>query len=214
MRWSRETLTSPSTWIGVLTVAVTALLFFLLIGLFNSAKAADATLSWTPPTHNTDNTAIPATGPGSLSQYRAEWGTCVSGAFGVKAGEKTQAAPATGTTITGLDPATYCFRVFARNTYGAESPASNVASKIVPAPVPQAPVLAVPVILGMTTTPVYSVARNGTMSTFVGFADVGSPCAGPVLFKYRGKDFREVSREAVKLWGATTLRLAAPCAAG
>jgi hypothetical protein len=72
----------------------------------------------------------------------------------------------------------------------------------------------VPVILGMTTTPVYSVARNGTMSAFVGFADVGSPCTGPVLFTYRSKQFREVPRGAVKLWGATSLRLAAPCAAG
>jgi hypothetical protein len=33
-----------------------------------------------------------------------------------------------------------------------------------------------------------------------------------VLFTYRAKSFREVPRTAVKLWGTTTLRLAAPCA--
>ena len=108
--------------------------------------------------------------------------------------------------------ATHCFRAFARNSYGVESLSSSVVSKTVPPPTPTPPVLAVPVIAGMTVTPVYSVAANGNMSTFVGFTDVGAQCSGPVLFTYRSKSFREVQRSSVKLWGATSLRLAAPCA--
>jgi hypothetical protein len=56
------------------------------------------------------------------------------------------------------------------------------------------------------------VASTGKMSAFVGFADVGTPCSGPVLFTYRAQSFREVPRANVKLWGATSLKLAAPCA--
>jgi hypothetical protein len=188
---------------------------FLLLGLLllaGLANAGDALLSWTPPATNTDGSAIPATGAGSLTGTRVEWGSCSGTAFGTAAGTVTVPAPSTSTTITGLGVATYCFRAFARNTYGSESLASAVVSKIFPAPVPNPPVLAVPVIAGMLQTPVYSVASSGKLGTFVGFADVGTQCTGPVLFTYRSKSFREVPRTSVKLWGSTSLRLAAPCA--
>lgn len=191
--------------------------FVVVLGLAiaSVAHADDLIVSWTNPTHNTTGTAIPASGPGSLTGTRLEWGSCSGTAFGTKAGEVTAPAGATSATIAGVAPAaTYCVRAFSRNTYGAESASSNVASKVVPVPVPNPPVLAVPVIAGMTTTPVYSVTKAGALSAFVGFADVGTPCTGPVLFTYRSKSFREVPRTAVKLWGATSLRLAAPCSAG
>ena len=176
------------------------------------ARAADANLSWTLATQNTDGSTIPASGAGSLTGTRVEWGSCVGTAFGTAAGTVTVPTPATTHTVTGLGVATYCFRAFSRNSYGVESNPSGVVSKIVPAPTPNPPVLAVPVIAGMLQTPVYSVAANGKMSTFVGFVDVGATCSGPVLFTYRSKAFREVPRASVKLWGSTTLRLAAPCA--
>ncbi len=188
--------------------------FGVLILALGSATAADLNVSWTNPTTNTDGSAIPTTGAGSLTGTRVEWGTCSGGAFGTRAGELTAPAGATTAQIANVAPGTWCVRAFSRNTYGSESAASGVASKVVPVPVPNPPVLAVPVIAGMLQTPVYSVASNGKMSTFMGFVDVGSPCSGPVLFSYRGKEFREVPRESVKLWGSTSLRLAAPCAAG
>ena len=188
------------------------LLILGLLLLAGLANAGDALLSWTPPTTNTDGSAIPATGAGSLTGTRVEWGSCSGTAFGTAAGTVTVPTPATSTTITGLGVATYCFRAFARNAYGSESLASAVVNKVFPAPVPNPPVLAVPVIAGMLQTPVYSVASSGKMSAFVGFADVGTQCTGPVLFTYRSKSFREVPRTSVKLWGSTSLRLAAPCA--
>lgn len=193
-------------------LTITALVVLFTVALCSVAHAADAALSWSLATQNTDGSAIPASGAGSLTATRVEWGSCSGTAFGTKAGEVTVPTPATTTTVTGLGVATYCFRAFSRNTYGVESAASLVVSKTVPAPTPNPPVLAVPVIAGMLVTPVYSVTKVGAMSTFVGFTDVGTQCTGLVLFTYRSKSFREVPRASVKLWGSTSLRLAAPCA--
>lgn len=189
---------------------------YVAILLTSSAFAADVTVTWTPPTQNTDGSAIPATGAGSIDQTRVEYGTCsgpTSSVFGTKAGEVAVPAPATSVKITGFAPATRsCFRAYARNTYGVESVASLTVAKDIPAPTPNPPVLAVPVIAGMLQTPVYSVTAAGARSAFVGFTDVGTQCSGPVLFSYRAQSFREVPKAAVKLWASTTQRLAAPCA--
>jgi hypothetical protein len=189
-----------------------ALLLLGLFALLTRAEAADLNVSWTNPVTNVDGSAIPATGPGSLTGTRVEHGTCSGAAFGVKEGERVAPAGVTSLTILNVAPGTTCVRAFARNTYGNESAASSVQSKVIPTPVPNPPVLAVPVIAGMSVTPVYSVASNGSRSTFVGFTDVGATCTGPVLFTYRSKKFREVARADVDLWGATSLKLAAPCA--
>jgi hypothetical protein len=115
-------------------------LFLSLITL--SAYAGTAIVSWTPPTTNTDGSAIPATGPGSLSSIRVEWGTCSGTLFGTKIGEVSTSPSFTSVEVTGLAAGLHCFRAFAKNTYGQESAASNVASKDVPlenvAPVIQA----------------------------------------------------------------------------
>ena len=173
--------------------------------------AADVRVSWTQPVQNVDGSAIPVSGAGSIASNRIEWGSCVGTAFGTAAGSQSIPA-ATSYTVTGLDPATYCFRVTATNTYGAASSVSNVAQRIVPPPVPNPPVVTTAVIAGMLQTPVYSVTSAGKLSTLMGFADVGKGCIGPVLVTYRGSAFREVSRADVKMWGSTSLRLAAPCA--
>lgn len=176
------------------------------------AHAEDATVSWTHPTTNVGGSAIPSTGAGSISSTRIEYGSCSGTAFGTKTGEVSVPAPASSTTITGLAPAsTLCFRAYSRNTYGVESVSSAVVSKTFPPPTPNPPVLAVPVIAGMLQTPAYSVTSAGKISTLMGFVDVGAQCTGPALFTYRGKTFHEVPRASVKLWGSTSLRLAAPC---
>jgi hypothetical protein len=186
-------------------------LLLLLCLVATPTLAADVRVSWTQPVQNTDGSTIPASGAGSIQSNRIEWGTCVGTGFGTAAGSQTIPA-ATAYTVTGLAPATHCFRVTATNTYGAESGVSNVAQRTVPAPVPLPPVVTTAVIAGMLQTPVYSITAANKLSTLMGFADVGKACVGPVLATYRGAAFREVARSDVKLWGSTTLRLAAPCA--
>ena len=121
-------------YVGAFVAAIAGL---CLAGL---ARAATVTVNWTPPTTNTDGSAIAGTGAGSLTNYRIEYGTCNGTAFGVKAGEITRAAPASTATLN-LQPGTSCVRVFAANTYGSESVASNVATKVVDPPTPNPPQL-------------------------------------------------------------------------
>ncbi len=183
----------------------------LLAFLSAPAFAADVRVSWTQPVANTDGSAIPVSGAGSISTNTVEWGSCVGTAFGTAAGSQS-IPPATTYLVTGLAPGTFCFRVTATNTYGATSAVSNVAQRVVPPPTPLPPVVTTAVIAGMLQTPVYSVTSAGKLSTLMGFADVGKGCIGPVLVTYRGAAFREVARADVKMWGSTSLRLAAPCA--
>ncbi len=112
---------------------------FALLLFASAASAATVTVTWTPPTQNTDGSTIPATGEGSLKTYRIEYGTCSApGVFAVKAGEVTRPAPATGIVLN-LNPGTTCVRAFVANTYDQESDASNVATSVVPFPRPKAP---------------------------------------------------------------------------
>lgn len=102
------------------------------------ATAATVVVTWTPPIQNTDDSPIPATGEGSLSSYRIEYGTCNGTLFGTKAGEVTRAAPASTVTLN-LQPGTVCVRVLVSNTYGVESAPSNVATRVINPPTPKAP---------------------------------------------------------------------------
>jgi hypothetical protein len=153
--------------IGLLAVA-------LVCGI-GIARADTVTVNWTPPTANTNGSAIAATGPGSLTNYRVEYGTCVGSAFGVKAGEVTRAAPATGTTLN-LQPGTTCVRAFVSNTFGKESAASNVTSKVIDQPVPNPPTN-----LTVTDPVAYDVRPNESTFAFdrgrpVGLAKIGAAC--------------------------------------
>lgn len=166
-----------------------ALLLLCVIGLANRADAADATSTWTAPTANTDGTVIPATGAGSIVSHRLEWGTCSGTAFGTKIAEAVVLAPALTYTVTNLAPGTYCFRVYAKNTYGIESAPSGVVSKVVPAPVPNPPTLVTVSVVA------YELKPNGLR--MVGTLPLGTPCAGDVLFQTLGQDFYAVPRGAV-----------------
>lgn len=178
----------------------------------SAANAATVSISIAPPTQNTDNTAIPATGAGSIASYRVEYGTCVGTAFGVRAGEITLTAP-TGTVDVG--PGTYCFRAFARNTFGQESAASNVATRVVNPPTPQPPTITtVAVVAGINMAPLYRINADGTRGTTVlGFVPVGAKCLGTPVYTYRGKPYHKVDTSNAKWWGtAPTTQAAAPCA--
>ncbi len=164
---------------------VLALFLSLAIIACNVAKAADVRVSWTQPTQNTDGSAIPATGAGSIASNRVEWGSCVGTAFGTAAGSQSIPA-ATSYTVTGLAPAMHCFRVTAINTYGSESGVSNVAQRNVAAPVPNPPVV--------TTATVVRAWTGGGLSVVAGRIDLGEPCG-----KKMKNVWHTVSRSDVKL---------------
>lgn len=82
-----------------------------------------ATLSWTPPTQNTDGSAI-----ANLAGYRIQYGTSPS------AMTQTIAVSNPGLSsyiVNGLTPGTWHFALRSYNSTGGESAASNVASKVI-----------------------------------------------------------------------------------
>ena len=88
------------------------------------AASGSATLSWTPPTLNTDGTSLT-----NLAGYRIVYGRTSSTL------DQTVQIPTAGTasyTITGLSSGTWYFRVKAYNSSGTESDVSGSASKAIP----------------------------------------------------------------------------------
>lgn len=87
------------------------------------APPRTATLSWTPPTQNTDGSALT-----NLTGYRVSHGTSPT--------ELTQTiqienAGLSSYTVSNLSPGTYYFAVRAYNSDGVESSNSNVVQKVV-----------------------------------------------------------------------------------
>lgn len=123
----------------------------------------------------------------------------------------------TETTITGTDwqsaplqPGTYSYRLFA-TADGVAGDISDTKSKTVVSPKPGIPTWVIAVVIGVDHAPVYTILKDGSRSsTLAGFAPVGSACNGPVLFKYRGREWREPVEW--KAWDtATSTKVAAPC---
>jgi len=178
-------------WFGVFAVLLMATAVLYMIFAVSSAYGATATLTWTNPTTNTDDSPIPSSGPGSLASIRYEWGTCAGAAFGTKSGENTLTPAGTTATVSNLGPGTWCFRVFAKNTYGIESDASNVAVKIVPPPTPKPPLLS-------TITIAYETWRffgRTYLGRSVGTVPLGTPCGELVT----GRNWYEIPADAVAL---------------
>jgi len=82
-----------------------------------------AILSWTPPTTNTNDTALT-----NLAGYRIAYGTS---ATALNSRIEVANAGASSYTVINLAPGTYYFAVLAYNSAGAESALSNVVSKVV-----------------------------------------------------------------------------------
>lgn len=168
------------------------LVLSLLVGGF--AHAATATITGTNPTTNTDATPIAATGPGSLTSLRIEYGTCSApNVFGTKVGEVSRAAGAPGASfsqVLNLQPGTTCVRAFVANTYGSESPASNVTVRVIDPPVPAPPVL-------VSVAPaVFEVRPNETTFAFDRGRQVGTVKLGAACDETRttGDDFYALER--------------------
>jgi hypothetical protein len=86
-----------------------------------AVATGSATLSWTPPTQNTDGSAL------TLGGYTIYWGTNQNNL----SNSVTVNNPGLATyVVTSLTPATWYFAVSARNQSGVESNRSNVASKV------------------------------------------------------------------------------------
>lgn len=147
-----------------------------LVGSIDFARADTVTATWTNPATNNNGTAIPATGPGSLTSARLEYGTCSApGVFGTKAGEVVRNMPVTTVTLN-LDPGTTCLRVRVTNTFGFESAPSVVATKTVTPPTPSAPTN-----LTVSDPVAYDVRPNESTFAFdrgriVGKCKVGAAC--------------------------------------
>jgi hypothetical protein len=109
-------------------VAAIATLVVLLFGLIHSARAAKMSVTWIPPTKNSDGSPLT-----NLSYYRIEWGSCnADGSFNAYQAGINIAAPASSGYIypTGLSPV--CAHVFAINSSGGISVASNTSSAVPP----------------------------------------------------------------------------------
>jgi hypothetical protein len=88
-----------------------------------ATATGSATLSWTPPTQNTDGSALT-----DLAGYRVYWGT----SQGNLASSVTLNNPGlTSYVIDQLTPGTWYFTATALNSVGVESNQSNIASKVV-----------------------------------------------------------------------------------
>jgi hypothetical protein len=86
-----------------------------------ATATGSAMLSWTPPTQNTDGTAL-----NNLAGYRVYWGT----SQGNYTNSTTLSNPGLSSyVVEQLTPATWYFALTAINAAGAESSYSNVASK-------------------------------------------------------------------------------------
>jgi putative Ig domain-containing protein len=86
-------------------------------------STGSASLSWTPPTMNTDGSPLT-----NLAGYKVYWGS----AIGDYPNSVTLNNPGLASyVVEGLAPGTYYFVVTARSSAGSESPFSNVGSKTI-----------------------------------------------------------------------------------
>ena len=176
------------------------LLLAALLALPLPALADTVSLSWTNPSTNTDGSAIPASGAGSLVSNKVYRGTCSApGVFGTQQAVYASASAVSVYVTPDLAPGTYCFRVTATNTYGIESAVSLTVQKIVPAPIPNPPtglvVNASLQAIRLSPTGVYWIAQPN-----VGTIAKGSPCYGPGLLKKPNGSYKAVNTaQAVNL---------------
>jgi len=119
-----------------------ALIFAFIAALASIAAvalAATLNFSWNNATLNTDGSAIPASGPGALESTTVVYGSCNGSAFGTELARVTVPASQLTTVTPDLPPGTYCGYAMHLNNYGVPSDPSNIATKTIPAPKPNAP---------------------------------------------------------------------------
>lgn len=95
-----------------------------VIATFSVGTSGRAVLSWTPPTQNTDGSALT-----NLAGYRVSYGTSSTA---LTSTIQIANPGVSNYTISNLAPGTYYFAVRAYKSSGTESNNSNVVSKVVP----------------------------------------------------------------------------------
>jgi hypothetical protein len=106
------------------------------------AFAVALNVSWTNATTNTDGSAIPATGPGSLTNTIFEYGPCNANRTALASVTATITVPAPATQPNlppDIGPGTWCGHVRHTNTYGEMSTWSAIGVRTCANPVPNAP---------------------------------------------------------------------------
>lgn len=116
-------------------------IFAVVLTMFgiNSARAADATVSWTHPTQYTDGTAFTVD---KIKESLVQYGTCTTATtptFGTLTADAVVPAPAATVKLTGITAGTYCFRVRTVDTNSQVSSWSIVVQKAVVEVKPKAP---------------------------------------------------------------------------
>lgn len=161
------------------------LLILMLVG-FVATPAHGGTISgsFTYPTTFTDGSTLAQS---QIASVRVEYGTCAGTAFGTELARTLVAPPATTFTFTLVPPGTYCVRAFTVTTAAAgaqESSTSSVASKTIPFPPPNPPLLTI-------ATTAYELRRysNGTLRFVqVGTVPRGAPCGVQLVPGYAAFD--------------------------
>jgi hypothetical protein len=172
--------------------AVTATSTFTLTCTEGSASAV---LTWTPPTQNTDGSALT-----NLASYKIYHAATSSGV--ATATPTTVTAPATTYTVTGLAAGTRHFGIKAVNAAGIESDMSNLASKaIVLASAATSATVTIstkpnpPTIVAVET--VAKVLTRWGLGLKVGTVALGTPC-GELKRDTRRADWHVVEASAVQ----------------
>jgi hypothetical protein len=148
-----------------------------LIGLLLASQtlwAGSATLSWTPPTENTDGSPLT-----DLAGYRVYW----------ECGTLTNTWPSqldipdalVTSEVMSLPDATTCwFSVTAYNEPGLESDYSNVASKVMAASPPNPPTGLTTDAAGPSAAFTFLVTQDFVALIEVGSVPAGTPCNGAI----------------------------------
>lgn len=99
----------------------------------NAAFADTKTVTWVNAAQNTDGSAIPATGAGSLARTTVEYGTCNAGktAIASKVGEMFVAPPATTLQVSLVVIQEFCLDAWHSNTYATTFAPSTATTAVV-----------------------------------------------------------------------------------
>lgn len=178
------------------------------------ALAATVNVSFQRPTARTDGSPLPAS---EIASYQINCTfTPTGGAAAPCAGLSPSSFPGSSlggpVSFNASQDGQVSISLVTVDTAGRQSAPSNAASKPISIAPPNPPVnVTIAAASGFIQTPVFSLTANNSRGTYFGMIDLGKPCTGPVLFRYRSRDFREVSKSDVHFWGSTSLRVAAPC---
>lgn len=201
--------------------ALALFVFFFVCAIISAADAQTAPpwnenrIQWSAPVGCLPvNVACPA-----IMNYRVERAAVSSGPWATLA---TVAGTVLTYTHTGAAAGVNCYRIVALPAGMPPNLASQPSAHLCKTNVEPLPPITpnppsdlrfvTPLVGGQNMPPVFTVLADGSRSSTVGgFAEVGTPCEGPVLFRYRNKDWRKPVTWTP--WNTSaTAKVAAPCA--